>query len=268
MNSLEQILEIRTDAEKELIFLTKEYPSNPEAILKTILKQKALASAFWLAGTSGLIYAIQNAENITQWIEGIGITLGGVGTLAHSYDLVQICRVYYYLTQPKKWEKIIPSSQDSLFYLCDGKFTNNPTPVEVLLGTRIYPKNNFDDIKDIPSQAYGFVTNVIIREMYLRLFTDEEYDYVPGIGGSYRKVKKCKMQIEFEKEKTAFKFSDEYEVGFEPDIYLQLTKIKTQSISILLETRRNEPKITKIFPCHRFVNDFNGEMISNKWGYA
>lgn len=254
MNNLEQILETGTDAKRELVRLTTEFPSKPKEVLQQVLTQKIIASSVFLAGTSGLAYGLQNAGTVIQVVGGLGVVLGGLGTVAHSYDLVQACRAGYYFMQPKKWEKVMPSSQERLFYLCEGKLTNTPTPVEVVLGTRVYPKQNFDDVKNIPIQTYGFLTDVIVREVDLNFFTEEESDYVPGIGTGYKTVRKVKMKINFEKENTFFEFNAKYEVGCEPSIYTKLTTFRTDSISMLFEAGKKELEIKEIFQFTRSLN--------------
>ena len=172
MKTLEQILRTGTTAEQALARVAQQHPTNPEEVLRHHFYVNLLSSLGLSTFVGGALYGVVAAENIVikVWAGAFGL-LSSAGLVDEIAELHKNRKARQYFRDPASWQKIIPS-EDTLFYGYNERVTGSPTPVEILLGYRIYPLNSTDDLQFCPPQCYVFVPQV--RVSGIDYYTIEE----------------------------------------------------------------------------------------------
>ncbi len=173
-----------TDAEQELTRLCQQYPTDPEEILSQHLRQAAYGSAIAFPGAACGGYLAATHDEV-PFLVGLGLAaIGGIKSIQYSKDIANNLKARWYLHHPEKWNEVIPQSNDTLFYLYRDRFTCTPTPVEALLGDRIYPVDDLQ-LPRYERETFLFLGTSKVREIITEKFTQREREMGAEHPGGY-----------------------------------------------------------------------------------
>ena len=147
MKNLEQILETGNKAERALVKLVDAYPTNPGAILREKFVKSTLGITISAAVFTGFS-ALQIANGFDIFYSAF-TGFGFLGAVNNIINIKKNLEAYKYFSDENLWSKIIPNTNEALFYRYKDSLTYNPTPVEIIFGERVHPIENLNNFEGL-----------------------------------------------------------------------------------------------------------------------
>lgn len=173
MKTLEQILEMGTPSEREIVKLAHMYPMrSPSDLVRYHGLVNILKSAgFTVLAASGLAGMYFVGDAMTNSTESFGSGLPLLALAGYmAYKGIAGCRSFreiqraingaIYERNPHKWNSPEDNTLSAFSY--NGTFVLNPTPAQATIAKRVYPLANLDEVRTIKEDAYALVGAVYV----------------------------------------------------------------------------------------------------------